>query len=117
MVGAAMAPDSAALERAAKLVIVGTQLACQAREDGDVWTLAWLYDLPDGRRVVVYRMAFGNARLCVGPAGWLTYDAGYCYSGVDVAIVAAVQWIAAGAEGEPDDWKKNLQTGEFREPA
>jgi hypothetical protein len=113
-----MAMDSAALERAAKLVMVGTQLACQAREnDGQAWTLTWLYDMPDGRRVVVYRMAFGNARLCVGPADWLTYDAGYCYSGVDAAIVAAALWIVAGAEGEPDDWKKNLQTGEFREPA
>jgi hypothetical protein len=111
-----MAPDSAALERAAKLVIVGTALAEQAREDGQTYT-PWLYDLPDGRRVVVYRMNFGNARLCVGPADSFAYDAGYCYSGVDAAIVAAALWIVAGAEGEPDDWKKNLQTGEFREPA
>jgi hypothetical protein len=110
-----MAMDSAALERAAKLVIVGTALAEQAREDGQSWPLAWLYDMPDGRRIVVYRMTFGNARLCVGPIDWLVYDAGYCYSGVDVAIVAAVHWIAAGAEGEPEGWKKNLQTGEVHE--
>lgn len=109
-----MATDNAILEAMAKLVVVGTQLAIQAREDGQPFTLAWLYDLPDGRRVVVYRMNFGNARLCVGPADWFTYDAGYCFDGVDNAIMGAVEWIAAGAEGEPAGWKKNLQTGEYR---
>lgn len=110
MVGTAMA-----LVDAAELVIVGCANAEQAREDGQPWTLTWLYDLDDGRRVVVYRMTFRNARLCIGPASWAVYDAGYCYDGVDAAIVAAVQWITGGAEGDPPGWKKNLQTGEYRE--
>lgn len=106
----------ASSDRAVQLALEGTQAAQQAREDdGQAWTLAWLHDMPSGLRIVVYRMAFGNARLCIGPASWATYDAGYCYSGVDRAIYAAVMWIVAGAEGEPEGWKKNLQTQEFRE--
>lgn len=111
----AMALDSSALERAAKLVIVGTQNAIQAREDGQAWTMAWLMDLADETRVVVYRMTFGNARLCVGPTSWFVYDAGYCYDGVENAIMAAVEWIASGCEGDPKGWKKNLQTGQYNE--
>lgn len=101
--------------RAVDLVLAGTQQACQLRDDGAAWTLAWVHDTDDETRIVVYRMAFGNARLCVGPCSWFVYDAGYCYSGVDRAIVAAVGWIMDGCQGEPEGWKKNLQTGQFKE--
>jgi hypothetical protein len=101
------------LEHAAKLAEVGTQLAQQAREPDDAM-LAWLADLEDGRRIVVYRMLFGNARICIGPANSKTYDDGYCYAGTGNAIVAACLWVAGGGEGEPEGWTKNLQTGETR---
>jgi hypothetical protein len=106
----------AVLDRAVQIVLEGTQNAEQARNDGNAATLAWVYDAKDETRVCVYRMAFGNARLCIGPLAWATYDAGYCYDGVDMAVMAAALWIAGGCEGEPEHWKKNLQTQEYREP-
>jgi len=105
----------AALEPATELVLQGTGNALQAQEDGQAYTLAWLVDTDAGTRVVIYRMAFGNARLCIGPLSWAVYDAGYCYDGLQAAILGAVEWILAGEEGEPAGWKKNLQTGEYRE--
>lgn len=100
---------------ATRLVAEGFKAADEAREfAGWPYTLAWMHDLDDGRRVVVVRMLWDNARLCVGPQGEHVYDDGYCYDGTARAIAAAAKWCAAGAAGEPDDWKKNLQTGEYR---
>lgn len=106
-----------AVDDALRIALDGTANAEAERNDGNAATLAWVYDTPDETRVVVYRMLFGNARLCIGPMSWYEYDAGYCYDGVDLAIVAAVEWITGGCEGEPAGWKKNLQTDEYKESA
>jgi hypothetical protein len=92
-----------------ELVLAGTQAAL---EEG-VGSMAWVHDTDDGLRVCVYRMLWGNSRLCVGPRDAAYYDAGYCYDGVERGIVAAVEWVAGGLAGEPGGWKKNLQTGEY----
>jgi hypothetical protein len=77
-------------------------------------TLIWHYELDDGRAVDVYVMLFSNARLCVGPPGWLVYDEGYCYSSPAGALLAAAKYVHAGGQGEPEGWIKNLQTQEYR---
>jgi len=110
-----MALDSPTLGR---VVQDGFDAAERARVDGvGASTLEWLHDTDAGMRVCVYRMTFGNARLCIGPASWAVYDAGYCYDGVARAVFSAATWIATGMGGEPDGWKKNLQTGEWKESA
>lgn len=75
----------------------------------------WRYALPDEREIVIYTFIF-NARVVVGPKGWMTYDEGWCYESPAAAMLAAAKWAVAGAEGEPEGWIKNLQTGEFRDP-
>jgi hypothetical protein len=116
-VGALVALDSPTVSQ---VLQDGFDAAERARVDGvGASTLEWLHDTDGdaGMRVVVYRMAFGNARLCIGPASWMVYDAGYCYDGVALAVFSAATWIVGGMAGEPERWKKNLQTGEWKESA
>lgn len=84
----------------------------QSRRDHALWR----FTLADEREVVIYGFIF-TARLVVGPKGWDSYDDGWCYAAPSTAMLAATKWIVAGCEGEPEGWIKNLQTGEFREPA
>jgi hypothetical protein len=89
-------------------------IECGMRYDPEQPTVFFRYGLPGGREATIYRMLF-NARLCIGPPDWGTYDEGYCYENVATALVCTVAWIDEGAIGEPEGWLKNLQTGEFRD--
>jgi hypothetical protein len=69
-------------------------------------------ELEDGRELTVYPMTFGKARLCIGPAGWPTYDDGWCYADPQQAIDAAATW---DGEGDPPvGWHRQISTGRRR---
>lgn len=66
----------------------------------------------DGMAVWVYPMAFGNGRLCHGYANnRYGYERAWCFRSVEAAFEAADDW---DGEGEPEGWKKNLQTQTYR---
>lgn len=67
---------------------------------------------PDGMAVWVYAMTFGNGRLCYGHSeDRYGYESGWCYRSVEAAFEAADNW---DGQGEPEGWKKSLQTQEYR---
>ena len=68
----------------------------------------------DGDVISVWRMLFGNVRLCWRHAQSLpgTYDDGYCYASAVRAIVAASLW---DGDGDPlDGWHRHPKTGRRR---
>lgn len=73
-----------------------------------------------GREIVVYRMAFGNARLCISEAGSDCYIDAWCYqtegrfSGLLKAIDGGSQWDGEGND-PPGGWYRNPMTGRRRE--
>lgn len=59
--------------------------------------------LADGREVTVYPLAYGEARLCVGPlADPQGYDTAYRYKTVADAQMAAEEWDSDAEEHPPD---------------
>lgn len=67
---------------------------------------------PDGMAVWVYAMAYGNGRLCWGReedrSGYAKF---WCYKSVEAAFQAADEWEG---QNDPEGWKKNGQTQEYR---
>lgn len=72
-------------------------------------------DESSGWEITLYRMAFGNTRLCVGPPGVPWYDRGWCYQSAFKAdaLADAATWDGQGTP--PGRWFKDLQTGETRD--
>ena len=67
--------------------------------------------LADGRVIVVYRLLFGCARLCIGPDDGLTIDDEWHYESGDEAIFASAVW---DGEGEPSQWHRHPGSGRRR---
>lgn len=65
-----------------------------------------------GMGVWIFPMAYGNGRLAYGPVGQPFIDKAWCYKSVEAAFEAADKW---DGEGDPEGWKKSLQTGIYRE--
>jgi hypothetical protein len=68
--------------------------------------------IDDDREIVVSRMTFGKARLCIGDRGAMGFDDGYCYANPALALAAALVWTGIG---DPlDGWHRHLNTGRRR---
>jgi hypothetical protein len=80
------------------------------RVDPDRW---WLVrrDLPDGRRLWLHPMLFGNLRLSLGPREGVTFDENYCYHDAEAAWRAALEW---SGEGEPSGWIRHIESARRR---
>lgn len=68
-----------------------------------------------GHELVLYAMAYGNVRLCIGVPAALTYDRGWCYRShaSGDAFAAVESWDGSGVP--PGRWYKDLGTGEIRD--
>lgn len=69
-------------------------------------------ELGDGRILVVYSMIY-NDRICLGPAGWPTYDRAFCYPKGGAAVEAAERWDGEG--DPPGEWIKETGTDRRRD--
>jgi hypothetical protein len=86
-----------------QLTIIQTQVA---------GTMPPPYRVVGDRALYVYKMAFTNARICIGHVDdKMGYDEGYCYQSLDDAFSAADEW---DGKSEPPRWFKNLQTNRYR---
>jgi hypothetical protein len=52
---------------------------------------------PDGQELTLYRMMWGNTRLCLGWPGMMTFDKAWCYHDTAAALVALQAWNGADA--------------------
>lgn len=74
---------------------------------------AYLYarDLGDGRGVWVMPTMFGNGRLVFGPIEGQWLEGAYCYDSAAQAVAAASAWDGLG---DPEGWKRHVETGRRR---
>ena len=74
------------------------------------------YRLPDGRELGVLPLAFGCARLGIGPSGRETFDDIWDYQTPAAAIAALHAWASAGAPPgtEPAGWIRHPASGRRR---
>lgn len=71
-------------------------------------------ELEDGREITVVQMIF-TRRICIGPAGELCFDDGWCYPndlGALFVVAAAIAWD--GEDDPPVGWVKHIGSGRRR---
>lgn len=79
-----------------------------------VWEGALLArELDGGVLIVVYPMAFGNGRVCLGTLEDRSgFDDAWCYATCEQAIEAAAIWDGAG--DPPVGWHRHIRSGRRR---